>query len=314
MSGSSDPIRRTSGTRDRVSSWRRRRRAPRPRRPAASTRGSAACPFGRPLAIGGGDQRASAQEQGASRSSARTRSQSSAYATEEILRVLVLAGSGGAPRLDPVAIAHRHPALGRLVLLSPGVPRLPIGGGAYIVARENIGPGRRARRGRGTAHRLRHDGGGLDGFRRRPGLLRLVPALTTSGSRSPWRRSPSSPSPTSAASASQATSSRSRPTCSSGLALLMVAIGLSQDRHRGCRTAPDSRPGDPRSEPPRDARSIAPSPRRSRAASVALTGIEAIANGVPGVQAAGVEERREHDVDDGRPARCPVRRDHDRRR
>ena len=49
--------------------------------------------------------------------------------------------------------------------------------------------------------------------------------------------------------------------------------------------------------------SLAPSrwrpaaPGASPAVSVALTGVEAIANGVPGVQAAGSEERRQHDGD-----------------
>jgi amino acid transporter len=64
---------------------------------------------------------------------------SSAYATEEILLVLVLAGSGGLRYSTAVAIAIA--ALFTIVALSyrQTVTAYPAGGGAYTVARENLG-------------------------------------------------------------------------------------------------------------------------------------------------------------------------------
>ena len=50
---------------------------------------------------------------------------SSAYATEEILRVLLVAGASALLLSVEVAIAIADPAGGRLRLLSPGLPGLP---------------------------------------------------------------------------------------------------------------------------------------------------------------------------------------------
>ena len=50
---------------------------------------------------------------------------SSAYATEEILRVLVLAGASALLLSVEVAIAIAHPADRRLGLVPAGLPRLP---------------------------------------------------------------------------------------------------------------------------------------------------------------------------------------------
>ena len=47
---------------------------------------------------------------------------SSAYATDEILRVLVLAGASALFISIEVAIGDRHPAHGRVLLVPPGVP------------------------------------------------------------------------------------------------------------------------------------------------------------------------------------------------
>ena len=60
----------------------------------------------------------------------------------------------------------------------------PSGGGAYAVSKANLGAARRARRRRRAAHRLRHDGRGLDGIGDRPDPIRSCPRPTTSGSRS----------------------------------------------------------------------------------------------------------------------------------
>ena len=52
---------------------------------------------------------------------------SSAYATDEILRVLVLAGAAALCISVEVAIAIADPAHGRVVLVPPGLPRVPLG-------------------------------------------------------------------------------------------------------------------------------------------------------------------------------------------
>ncbi|MDR7442280.1 MAG: amino acid permease, partial [Armatimonadota bacterium] len=64
---------------------------------------------------------------------------SSAYATEEILRVLVLAGVGAVALTVPVSLAIV--ALMAIVAISyyQTIHAYPSGGGAYIVAHENLG-------------------------------------------------------------------------------------------------------------------------------------------------------------------------------
>ena len=62
-----------------------------------------------------------------------------AYATEEILLVLILAGSVGLPWSWPISIA-----IGTLLLIvatsyRQTIHAYPSGGGAYIVAKENLG-------------------------------------------------------------------------------------------------------------------------------------------------------------------------------
>jgi len=62
-----------------------------------------------------------------------------AYATEEILLVLVLAGSVGLPRSWPIALG-----IGALLLIvttsyRQTIHAYPMGGGAYTVAKENLG-------------------------------------------------------------------------------------------------------------------------------------------------------------------------------
>ena len=64
---------------------------------------------------------------------------STAYATEEILRVLVLAGAGAVSLAIPVALA----IAGLLIVVATSyqqtVHAYPQGGGSYIVARSNLG-------------------------------------------------------------------------------------------------------------------------------------------------------------------------------
>ena len=91
---------------------------------------------------------------------------SSAYATEEILRVLLVAGAGALLVSVQVAIAIAILLAVVSVSYRQVCRAYPNGGGAYVVARTNLapvfGPDRRG----GPAHRLRHDRGRLDGRRR----------------------------------------------------------------------------------------------------------------------------------------------------
>jgi amino acid transporter len=65
---------------------------------------------------------------------------STAYATEEILRVLVLAGAGAVPLAVPIAVA----IAGLLIVVATSyqqtVRAYPQGGGSYVVAHANLGP------------------------------------------------------------------------------------------------------------------------------------------------------------------------------
>ena len=83
---------------------------------------------------------------------------SSAYATEEILRVLVLAGASALLLSIQVAIAITI-LLAVVSLSYRQVCRAyPNGGGAYVVAQDEPRADLRAHRRRRPAHRLRHDG------------------------------------------------------------------------------------------------------------------------------------------------------------
>ena len=86
---------------------------------------------------------------------------SSAYATEEIMRVLVLAGAGALALTMPLSLGIV--ALLAVVATSyqQTIKAYPNGGGSYIVSKENLGtlPGLVA--GVGPADRLRPDGGRL---------------------------------------------------------------------------------------------------------------------------------------------------------
>ena len=62
-----------------------------------------------------------------------------AYATEEILKVLLIASIGTAHLVMPIAIAIALAHGDRGGLVSPDGARLPFGGGAYIVSKDNLG-------------------------------------------------------------------------------------------------------------------------------------------------------------------------------
>ena len=169
---------------------------------------------------------------------------SSAYATEEILRVLVFAGAGALFLSLPIAIAVA--VLLAVVSLSYRqiVRAYPSGGGDYAVARRNLPRTGVARRRRRAAPRLRHDGGGIDGLGRgagdlggtRPGPMaarhRVVAiVLITLGNMRGLRESGNI---------------FAIPTyLFVGSALLMIAIGVFRDRgqRRERHTPPDPLPG-----------------------------------------------------------------------
>ena len=89
-----------------------------------------------------------------------------AYATEAALVVLLAASAGSAHVVFPLALAIA--ALLAIVVLSyrQTVHVYESSGGAYIVAKENLGTAAEPRRRRGAAHRLRPHGRRLGRGRR----------------------------------------------------------------------------------------------------------------------------------------------------
>src|SRR6267378_5136636 len=66
---------------------------------------------------------------------------SSAYATEEIMRVLLLAGAGALALTMPVTIAIVVVLAIVVISYQQTIGAYPNGGGSYIVASDNLGPG-----------------------------------------------------------------------------------------------------------------------------------------------------------------------------
>ena len=143
-----------------------RQRRPDAERPARSA-ASAAVVFGRPLSTEEeiGERLTKTKALAIFSSDAIS---SSAYATEEILRVLLLAGASALFLSLEVVDRDHDPARGRLDLVPPGLPRLPERRRRLRRGQDQPGPDLRADRRRRPAHRLRHDGRGLDGGRDRP--------------------------------------------------------------------------------------------------------------------------------------------------
>ena len=106
-----------------------------------------------------------------------------AYATEEILRVLVVGGLAALTFVD----ADRPPDRARCWRSSPSrtgrrSTRIPSGGGAYIVSKDNLGDDAGAGRRGGAAHRLHADGRGQHRGRRRGGDVRVSRRCTSTAS------------------------------------------------------------------------------------------------------------------------------------
>ncbi len=91
---------------------------------------------------------------------------SSAYATEEIMRVVALAGAGALALTMPLTVGIVVVLAIVVISYQQTISAYPSGGGSYIVASENLGRAARARRGRRAAHRLRPDRRGLGRGRR----------------------------------------------------------------------------------------------------------------------------------------------------
>ena len=98
-----------------------------------------------------------------------------AYATESALVVLIAASAAAAYLVFPISLGIA--ALLAIVVVSyrQTVRAYETSGGAYIVAKDNLGTLAEPRRGRGAAHRLRAHGRRLDRRRHLRGdLLRAV--------------------------------------------------------------------------------------------------------------------------------------------
>ena len=176
----------------------------------------------------------------------------------------------------------------------------PSGGGAYVVARENLAPIFGADRGRGAAHRLRDDGRGVDVVRPRPDLLDRAAVSAIRASRSALL------------SIVLIMVGNLRGLRESGnifavptyvfvvLALTIVAAGVlpHPDGEAHARPAPAERPAVRTAQ----ASAIFLILRAFASGSVALTGVEAIANGVPAFKPPEAKNAAEHDDRDGRAA------------
>ena len=164
-----------------------RQRRPHPDRPVLRARARRRL---RPAAVErGGDRRAPVTRRKALAIFSSDAISSSAYATEEILRVLVLAGASAHAPVDPGRDRDRRPARGRVAVVPPGLPGLPERRRRVRRGQDQPGPDLRAdRRGR-PAHRLRHDGLGVDRRRDRPDPVGHPGRRTTSASRSRSSRS-----------------------------------------------------------------------------------------------------------------------------
>ncbi len=141
---------------------------------------------------------------------------SSAYATEEILRVLILGGVAALAFGDRDQHRDLDPARRRRDLVPPDLHRLPVRGRlVHRLAQEHRTDGQPDRRVR-PAHRLRHDRRRLDLVGGRADRVGLPGPVRRTGPDRRGRHRPDRHRATCAACAKPATSSRPRPTCSSG--------------------------------------------------------------------------------------------------
>ena len=164
----------------------------------------------------------------------------------------------------------------------------PSGGGSYVVSQGQPRREARARRRRVAARRLRAHRGGVDLRRRRRHHLRRRRTCARTGSSSASPSSPSSPSPTCAASRSRAPCSPSRPTSTSSPSARLIVWGFVPRLRRrpraagaGRRSATTSSPTASFSAGTLGGVTFFLLMRAFSSGAVALTGVEAISNGVP---------------------------------
>ena len=200
-----------------------------------------------------------------------------AYGPEAIILVLAVAGAGALHLVLPITIAIV--ALLAILVFSyrQVIDAYPVGGGAYAVSRANLGAAHEPRRRRLARRRLHAHRRRL--HRRRRGLARSPPSPPSTGppSRSAWASSSSSPCSTSAAWARRPGPSCSPPWSSSS------ACSPSSPSGSSTPSACTSRRSGKSQLPTTGLKAVTVLLvlKAFSAGCSALTGVEAIANGVP---------------------------------
>ena len=106
---------------------------------------------------------------------------STAYATQEIMVVLAAAGTMAFGLVFPISLAIVVLLVIVTISYEQTIHAYPGGGGAYIVARDNLGEAPRSDSRGGTAHRLHLDRGRIDLIGRSPDHFGVPSAATVSG-------------------------------------------------------------------------------------------------------------------------------------
>ena len=203
---------------------------------------------------------------------------SSAYASEEIMRVLALAGAGALALTMPITVAIVVVLAIVVISYRQTISAYPNGGGSYIVASQNLGtlPGLTAAAALLTDYVLTVAVSVAAGV---AALTSIVPGAVRPACSHRRRASSSSSRPSTCAAFARAdSSSASRPTSTSSRCSAVLAIGMFRSRPTRCR--PTRRR--PRWAPQAtEALGILLILRAFASGSVALTGTEAVSNGVP---------------------------------
>ena len=238
---------------------------------------------------------------------------STAYATEEILFVVAVGASSlalGLSKLVPIAIVVAVLLAIVIVSYRQVIFAYPDGGGAYVVSKENLGEYAGARRRRVAHGRLRPHGRGLDLGRRRRDHLDPRVREPARASRRTRRR---------ADRAHHAAEHARRQRIGPHLRDPHVPLHAGARRPDDLRTRPfvlrphrtrAVRPGAARRVPARGGGTLALFLllKGFSSGAVALTGVEAISNGVPSFRRPEAEERGDDAGVDGRAPRQPVLR------
>ena len=202
-----------------------------------------------------------------------------AYATEEILIVLLAASASGKSYVLPISIAIATLLAIVVVSYRQTVRAYPNGGGAYIVSKENIG----ARAGLVAAAALLVDYVMTVVVSVVAGVFAITSAAPGLAGPASWLsrgvRAPHHPGEPPRGSRSRAPCSPSPPTGSSRSILVMIALGVVQCLG-GCPPATRSPPA-PEVATAAQAISLFVILHAFSSGSTALTGVEAISNGVP---------------------------------